>query len=57
MTYTLSKPKVDAATIAHNPVDQNKQFLIQISVSEIEIILEPTVIYCGTFYCGEDGEI
>jgi hypothetical protein len=57
MTYTLSKPKVDAATIAPNPVDQNKQFLIQISVSEIEIILEPTVIYCGTFYCGEDGEI
>ena len=57
MTYTLLKPKIDNANIAPNPVDQNKEFLIQISVSEIEVILEPTINYCGAFYCGEDGEI
>lgn len=51
---TLLKPKINNVVIDPNPVDQNKQFLIQVSVSEIEIILEPTVIYCGTFYCGED---
>lgn len=54
---TLLKPSIDDATITPNPVNQNTAFLIQIVVSEIEITLEPTIIYCGTFYCGEDGEI
>lgn len=57
MTYTLLKPRIDNATIIPNPVDHNKPYLIEISVSEIEMILEPTIIYCGSFYCGEDGEI
>lgn len=57
MSYSLLKPQIDNAIINPNPVDQNKQFKIQIAVSEIEIILEPTIIYCGTFYCGEDGEL
>lgn len=54
---TLLKPSIDSATITPNPVSQNAPFLIAISVSEIEIILEPLIIYCGTFYCGEDGEL
>lgn len=57
MTYTLLKPQIDNANITPNPVDQNSPYLIAISVSEIEVILEPTIIYCGSFYCGEDGEI
>lgn len=57
MSYTLLKPSIDNATISPNPVEQNKQFLIQITVSEIEIELEPVTVYCGTFYCGEDGEL
>lgn len=57
MTYTLLKPQIDNAIIAPNPVDQNSPYLIQVSVSEIEVILEPTIIYCGSFYCGEDGDI
>lgn len=57
MTYKLLKPQIDTATLTPNPVEQNKSFLIEVSVSEIEIVLEPTVIYCGTFYCGEDGEL
>lgn len=57
MIYTLLKPQIDNAVITPNPVEQNKPYLIQVSVSEIEVILEPTIIYCGSFYCGEDGEI
>lgn len=57
MMATLLKPSIDNATITPNPVNQNTAFLIAISASEIEIILEPIVIYCGSFYCGEDGEI
>lgn len=57
MTYKLLKPCINDAFITPNPVDQNKPYLIQVSISEIEIILEPTIIYCGTFYCGEYGEI
>lgn len=57
MTYTLLKPKIDSVNISPNPVEQNKPYLIQAEISEIEVILEPTIIYCGTFYCGEDGEL
>jgi len=54
---TLLKPSIDNVAINPNPVNQNAAYLIQISVSEIEIILEPIIIYCGSFYCGEDGEL
>lgn len=57
MTYTLLKPQIDTAAITPNPVDQNKPYLIQITVTEIEVILEPAIIYCGAFYCGEEGEL
>lgn len=57
MSYTLLKPQIDVVEINPNPVDQNKPYLIQVSVSEIELELEPTIVYCGTFYCGEDGEL
>lgn len=57
MTYKLLKPQIDSAVITPNPVDHNKPFLIKVSVSEIEVILEPVIVYCGTFYCGEDGEL
>lgn len=54
---TLLKPSIDGAAITPNPVNQNAAFLIAVSVSEIEVILEPIIVYCGTFYCGEDGEV
>lgn len=53
----ILKPNIDSVVINPNPVNHNASFLIQVSVSEIEIVLEPTVIYCGTFYCGENGDI
>jgi len=54
---TILKPSIEGVLINPNPVNHNTAFLIQVSVSEIEAILEPTIIYCGIFYCGEDGQI
>lgn len=53
MSYTLLVPQVDTVAIVPNPVDANTSFFIAISVSEIEQILEPILIYSGTFYAGE----
>lgn len=53
MSYTLLVPQVDTVTIVPNPVNANTSFFIAISVSEIEQILEPILIYSGTFYAGE----
>lgn len=50
---TILKPNIDSVTIAPNPVNINTAFLIQIGVSEIEVTIDPIVIYCGSFYCGE----
>lgn len=54
MSYTLLVPQIDAVTITPNPVNQNTAFVLAISVSEIEEILEPILIYSGTFYSGEE---
>lgn len=53
MSYTLLVPQVDNVSIVPNPVNANTSFLIAISVSEVEEILEPILIYSGTFYAGE----
>ena len=53
MSYTLLVPQIDAVSITPNPVNQNAAFLIAITVSEIEQILEPILIYSVTFYAGE----
>ena len=54
MSYTLLIPQVDTVSIAPNPVNANTSYLIAIAVSEIEQILEPILIYSGTFYSGEE---
>ena len=54
MSYTLLVPQIDTVTITPNPVNQNTAFLLAISVSETEEILEPILIYSGTFYSGEE---
>jgi hypothetical protein len=53
MSYTLLVPQVDTVSIVPNPVNANTSCLIAIVVSEIEQILEPMLIYSGTFYAGE----
>jgi hypothetical protein len=57
LSTSLLIPSIDTVDISPNPVNHNASFFIAISVSEIETILEPIIIYCGTFYCGESGEI
>lgn len=54
MSHTLLVPKVDSVSISPNPVNANTSYLIAILVSEIEQILEPKIIYSGTFYSGEE---
>ena len=54
---TILIPNIDSVSITPNPVNANASFLISVSVSEIEIALESILIYPGTFYCGEDGDI
>ncbi len=53
MSYTLFVPQIDAVSIIPNPVNANTSYLIAITVSEIELILESITIYSGTFYSGE----
>lgn len=54
MSYTLLVPQVDTVSIVPNPVNANTSYLLAITVSEIEQILEPILIYSGTFYSGEE---
>ena len=54
MSYTLLVPQIDSVSIGPNPVNANTSYLIAITVSEIEQILEPIIIYSGTFYSGEE---
>jgi hypothetical protein len=57
LSISILKPSIDSVTITPNPVTINTSYLIAISVSEVEVILESILIYCGAFYCGEDGDL
>lgn len=52
--YEILMPKFDSAAIIPNPVDQNKQFEIQLQISEETVVLYPEIRYSSTFYSGED---
>ena len=52
--YEILMPKFDSAAIIPNPVDQNKQFKIQLQINEETVVLYPEIRYSGTFYSGED---
>lgn len=54
MSYILLVPQVDTVSITPNPVNANTSYLIAIAVSETEQILEPILIYSGTFSAGEE---
>ena len=57
MSTSILKPIINNVTINPNPVNQNTAFLISIAVTEDTVILEPILMYCGTFNCGEEGDI
>ncbi len=54
MSIPILVPEITSVAITPNPVNANTSFLIAISVTEIEQILEPIIIYSGTFYSGEE---
>lgn len=54
MSYILLVPQINSASISPNPVNANTSFLIAISVSEIEEVLEPMIFFSGTFYAGQE---
>lgn len=50
----ILKPSIDNVTITPNPVAANTPYLLTVTVTEVEVELEPIIIYCGTFYAGEE---
>lgn len=54
MTYVITVPEIQSASITPNPVNANSPYVLSVKVVEIEKVLEPTIRYCGTFYCGEE---
>lgn len=55
MSYTLLVPVIQSASLVPNPVNANTAYLMAVTVTEIELIIEPIVRYCGTIICGEEG--
>ncbi len=55
MSYVLIVPVIQSAAIAPNPVNANTAYLISVAVTEIELLIEPIVRYCGAIICGEEG--
>ena len=55
MSYILMVPVVQTAAMSPNPVNANTAYLIAVTVTEIELIIEPIIRYCGTIICGEEG--
>lgn len=51
----IKKPAIQSVSIAPNPVDANTQYLLAVVVTEIDVEIEPVIIYCGTFMCGEEA--
>lgn len=50
---TFLQPSIDAAVMTPNPVSINQMLRLAITVSEIEIILQPVYYYAGEIYAGE----
>lgn len=57
MSYVILIPSVESANISPNPVNANTSYVISITMTEIQVELEPIIWYCGTFICGEEEVI
>ena len=54
MSYTMQIPQVTAATIAPNPVSIRGAVKLSVTVTEIQVILQPETRYAGEIYAGEE---
>lgn len=54
MATTILVPSIDSVTITPNPVNQNSNFLIAVSVSEFYQEIPSVVVYTGTRNAGSE---
>lgn len=54
MSYILIIPSILTSNLTPNPVSANTSYLIAVTVTETELILEPILRHCGTIICGEE---
>ena len=52
-TYTVSMPRITAATFSANPCSINEKIVITVTVIEQNVVLEAETIYAGEIYAGE----
>ena len=52
-TYTVTMPKITAASFSVNPCTINEKIVLTVTVVEQSVTLEAEVIYAGEIYTGE----
>ena len=52
-TYTVTMPKITAASFSVNPCTINEKIVLTVTVIEQSIQLQAEVIYAGEIYAGE----
>ena len=51
--YSVSIPKITAASFSKNPCSINEKIVLTVTVTEQTVSLEATTIYAGEIYAGE----
>ena len=51
--YTVTVPKITAASFSVNPCTINEKIVLTVTVIEQSIVLEAQTIYAGEVYAGE----
>jgi hypothetical protein len=52
-SYSVSIPKITAASFSKNPCLINEKIVLTVTVTEQTVSLEATTIYAGEIYAGE----
>ena len=52
-SYTVSIPKVTAASFSVNPCSINEKVVLTVTVVEQSVLLAAQTIYAGEFFAGE----
>ena len=52
-SYTVSIPRITAASFSINPCSINEKVVLTVTVVEQSVVLAAQTIYAGEFYAGE----
>ena len=52
-SYTVTIPRITAATFSVNPCSINEKVVLTVTVIEQSVLLEAQTIYSGEIYAGE----